>query len=171
MKFLKNKTLQEAVLLLAIGCWLVWYSLDGYNAAFNKDWSQSPFLFPLVVAGILLVLAVLLLGQAVVSLRSNTEAGKKETASKQSLLRVVIVIGMCLVYYAALRFISLPYLACTLGGITLRLSTFELTTIVFLVVMMLYLGVRKKAVLICVPLGTTLFLSIMFRSLLHVILP
>ena len=50
-------------------------------------------------------------------------------------------------------------------------STFEVVTVPFLASMMAFMGVRKVRVLVLVPLGTTLFLSIAFRTLLHVLLP
>ena len=170
MKIIKNKLMQEGAVLLALAGYLLWYSLDGYAQAFNKDWSQSPFLFPVVVAIVLFVLSFLLFGQGIHGLRAETAEGKKEQQSG-ALRRTAIVIALCLLYYGALRLGSLPYLAVSLFGLTLRFSTFELATFVFLVAMMLFLSVRNKKILVLVPLGTVLFLSVMFRSLLHVILP
>ena len=37
--------------------------------------------------------------------------------------------------------------------------------------MMIFMGVRKIPVLVFVPIGTTLFLSLAFRTFLHVLLP
>ena len=65
----------------------------------------------------------------------------------------------------------MPYLAVTVFSLTLTLSTFEVATFVFLLVMMLYLGVKNRGVLAIAPLATTVFLSIMFRTLLRVLLP
>ena len=50
-------------------------------------------------------------------------------------------------------------------------STFEVVTVVFLIAMMIFMGVRKIPVLVFVPIGTTLFLSLAFRTFLHVLLP
>ena len=44
-------------------------------------------------------------------------------------------------------------------------------TVVFLIAMMIFMGVRKIPVLVFVPIGTTLFLSLAFRTFLHVLLP
>lgn len=81
------------------------------------------------------------------------------------------LLGISVLYHAALSLIKLPYMALPLGDITLRFSTFELTTLFFLAGLMYFMGVRKKKLLCLVPLGATLFLSFIFRSLLHVLLP
>ena len=86
-------------------------------------------------------------------------------------LQVLVLLGMSLAYYFALSALEMPYLAVTLGSMTLALSVFEVATVVFLAAMMLYLGVRNKAVLVFVPIGASAFLSIMFRTLLRVLLP
>ena len=39
------------------------------------------------------------------------------------------------------------------------------------IAMMIFMGVRKIPVLVFVPIGTTLFLSLAFRTFLHVLLP
>ena len=65
----------------------------------------------------------------------------------------------------------MPYLAATVFSLTLTLYTFEVETFAFLLVLMLYLGVRSRKVLLTVPLATTVFLSVMFRTLLRVLLP
>ena len=85
--------------------------------------------------------------------------------------RVLVVLGLALAYYVALAFVKMPYLAMTVSSLTLSLSTFEVATFVFLLVLMLYLGVRSRKVLASVPLATTVLLSIMFRTLLRVLLP
>ena len=79
--------------------------------------------------------------------------------------------GMSLAYYFALSLINLPYMAVTIGSLTFALSAFEVATVVFLAAMMFYLGVRRKTVLVFVPVGASVFLSVMFRTLLRVLLP
>lgn len=170
MKIVKNHALQEGVLLLALGGALNWYSLDGYARAFNKDWSQSPYLFPIILAVILYLLALTLLVKGLLDLKKDVQAEKK-TGSRAGTLRVLAMIGISLLYYAVLAMLKLPYMAVNLAGLTLRFSTFEAATLVFIAGMMAYMGVRKWQLLTFVPIGATLFLSVIFRSLLHVILP
>lgn len=164
-KFQFNTAMQEGVFFLLVSGWLVYYSLDAYNKSFNKDWAQSPSLFPLAVALMLGLLAVLLLTEGVRKAPEETQKGKGQT------VQVLVLLGMIALYYAALCYVKLPYIGVTVAGMTLSLSTFELATAVFLLGMMLYLGVRGKAVLCAVPIGATAFLSIMFRTLLRVLLP
>ena len=62
-----------------------------------------------------------------------------------------VLLGMSFAYYVVLSVIKLPYMALTIGSLTLALSAFELATPVFLAAMMVFLGVRNRAVLVFVP--------------------
>lgn len=160
----KNRLLQEGVFFLLLGGALLAHSLDAYGKSFNKDWSQSPYLFPVIAAVSLGALAAMLLAQGV---REKQAQAAAHGHSRQ----VLCVLGMTLAYYLALSVIKMPYLAVTVSSLTLTLSTFEVATFVFLLAMMLYLGVRSRKVLLSVPIATTVFLSVMFRTLLRVLLP
>ena len=159
-----NHGMQEGLLLLLLGGWLLWYGLDAYQYSYIKDWAQSPSLFPVIIACLLGLFGVILFVQGI---------KEKETENKKAgnALQVVVLLGMSLAYYLALSVIELPYLALAIGSLTFTLSVFELATVVFLAVMMFYLGVRNKWVLVFVPIGASVFLSIMFRTLLRVLLP
>ena len=161
-----NHAMQEGIFLLLLGGWLLWYGLDAYSKSFNKDWTQSPSLFPVVVALLLAYFGVLIFAQGMREKNAAAEASKGGHA-----LQVLALLGMSLLYYLALSVIRLPYMGVTVFSMTLTFSTFEAATIVFLLAMMLYLGVRSKRVLACVPVGATAFLSVMFRTLLRVLLP
>ena len=164
-KCLHNHSLQEGVFFLLMGGALLRYGLDSHSKSFNKDWTQSAYLFPVIVALLLGALAVMLLVQGV------RAADEKQAAWGGEARRVLVVLGMMLSYYLALAVIRMPYLAATVFSLTLTLSTFEVATFAFLLVLMLYLGVRSRKVLLTVPLATTVFLSVMFRTLLRVLLP
>ena len=159
-----NHAMQEGVLLLLLGGWLLWYSLDAYQHSYIKDWLQSPSLFPVVVSCLLGLFGVIIFTQGI-------KAGETETQKGGNTVQVLVLLGMSLAYYLALSVIDLPYMALTIGSLTFALSVFELATVVFLAAMMFYLGVRNKAVLVFVPIGMSIFLSIMFRTLLRVLLP
>ena len=154
--------MQEGALLL--GGWLLWYSIDAYQHSYIKDWLQSPSLFPVAVSCLLGLFGVIIFIQGL---------KEKETEEKKggNALQVLVLLGMSLAYYIALSVIDLPYMAVTVGTLSFALSVFELATVVFLAAMMFYLGVRKKAVLVFVPIGASVFLSVMFRTLLRVLLP
>ena len=164
-KCLHNHSQQEGVLFLLLGGALLRYGLDSHSKSFNKDWTQSAYLFPVIVALLLGALAVMLLVQGV------RAADEKQAARGGEARRVLIVLGMTLAYYLALAVIRMPYLAATVFSLTLTLSTCEVATFAFLLVLMLYLGVRSRKALLTVPLATTVFLSVMFRTLLRVLLP
>lgn len=164
-KYYLNHAVQEGVFFLLLGGSLLFYSLDSYSKSFNKDWTQSPSLFPVVVSVLMGLLAIIVLAGGI------REKNAQAAAAKGNTKQVLIILGMSLLYYLALAVIKMPYLAVTAFSLTFTLSTFEVATCVFLLVLMLYLGVRSKPVLIAVPVGSTVFLSIMFRTLLRVLLP
>ena len=159
-----NNALQEGIFFLLLGGWLLYYSLDAYGKSYIKDWAQSPSLFPVIVSGLLLLFGVILLYQGA---QARAAAEKKGGHT----LRVLILLAMSFAYYFALSAVKLPYMALTVGSLSFALSTFEVTTVLFLAAMMAFLGVRSKPMLVFVPIGTSLFLSVMFRTLLRVLLP
>ena len=164
-KCVLNHAMQEGLLLLLLGGWLLEYSLDAYQHSYIKDWTQSPSLFPVIVSCLLGLFGVIIFSQGLTGQR-----GAEEKPAGNG-LQVIVLLGMSLAYYLALSVIELPYLALTVGSLTLALSAFEAATAVFLAAMMAYLGVRRKAVLVFVPIGASAFLSVMFRTLLRVLLP
>jgi hypothetical protein len=84
---------------------------------------------------------------------------------------VLVLLAITLAYYLALALLKIPYITFGILSWSLTISNFEIVTVVFLIAMMLYLGVRKVPVLVLVPICTSLFLSVTFRSMLHVLLP
>lgn len=181
MNRLKNNAIQEGIFFLLIGGTLLGYSLESYGKSFNKDWSQSPYLFPILVAGAFMLLSVSLLANGMRQVQAEAarlvslapQDGPTALLKKKggAWLPVVIVLGMSLLYYASMAVLQFPYITFGILAWSFTISTFEIVTFVYLVAMMLYLGVRKLLILIPVPLVTTLFLSIAFRALLHVLLP
>ena len=163
-KRILNSAMQEGLALLLLGGWLLYYGLDAYSKSYIKDWAQSPSLFPVIVSGLLMLFGVIILRQG---LRERGAAAGKAGHAGQ----VLILLFMSLAYYLALSVIRLPYLGMTIASLTFAFSTFEAATIVFLAAVMAYLGVRSKRVLVLVPVCSSLFLSVMFRTLLRVLLP
>lgn len=163
-KCVLNHAMQEGLILILLGGWLLWYSLDAYQHSYIKDWAQSPSLFPVIVSSLLGVFGVIIFRQG---LSARGEAGEKAGHAGQA----AALLGLSLLYYLALSVIRLPYMAFTVGSLTFALSVFEAATAVFLAAMMAFLSVRSKAVLVLVPIGSSAFLSVMFRTLLRVLLP
>ena len=61
-----NHAMQEGLLLLLLGGWLLWYSVDAHQHSYIKDWTQSPSLFPAIVACLLGVFGVIIFRQGIV---------------------------------------------------------------------------------------------------------
>lgn len=164
-KCVLSNAIQEGIFFLLLSGWLLWYSLNAHSKSYIKDWAQSPSLFPVLISGLLALFGVIILNQGLAARGASAE---KERAYP---LQVLIILGMALAYYLALSVINLPYMALTVLGFTFSVSTFEVVTVVYLMVMMFYLGVRSKAVLILVPVCSSAVLSIIFRTMLRVLLP
>lgn len=167
-----NHSVQEGCFFLLLGGALLWHGLDSHHKGFNQDWSQSPYLFPVLVAFMMGILAISLMGQG---LRDAQTGEEKKAAprpdSARYTIQVLVVLGMALLYYLSLAVLKIPYITFGILSYSLTISNFEVMTVVFMFAMMLYLGVRKIPVLVLVPLGTSLFLSVTFRAMLHVLLP
>ena len=158
---MKNKIhslIVEGIVFCGSGLVLLSYSLSSYAKGFNKSWAQSPYLFPLIVALAMIGLSLWIVGEGVTAMKKEAAVPNDKKVSKAEKTEkrrwVVIALILCVLYYAALAFIKVPYV-----------------TIVFLIAMMIFMGVRKIPVLVFVPIGTTLFLSLAFRTFLHVLLP
>lgn len=165
-----NHSLQEGILFMLLGGALGYYSIESYGKSFNKDWSQSPYLFPILVAVLFCALAVSLLVQGIRQRDLEIAKTTNKNEGKQW-LRVLTIMAISLGYYFAMMLLKIPYITFGVLSWSFTIANFEVVSLIFLVVMMFYLGVRKPIVLILVPAGTILFLSIIFRAMLHVLLP
>ena len=175
---MKNKIhslIVEGIVFCGSGLVLLSYSLSSYAKGFNKSWVQSPYLFPLIVALAMIGLSLWIVGEGVTAMKKEAAVPNDRKVSKAEKTEkrrwVVIALILCVLYYAALAFINVPYVTIGILSFAYTFSTFEVVTIVFLIAMMIFMGVRKIPVLVFVPIGTTLFLSLAFRTFLHVLLP
>ena len=170
---MKNKVsslIAEGILFCGSGILLLSYSLISYAKAFNKSWSQSPYLFPALVGAALIGLSIWIMGQGVLAMKraGNGITLKEKTDSKGKMARVL---GVLVLYYLVLGAVSIPRVTIGILSFSITISIFEVATVIFLIAMMWFMKVRKVAVLVLVPIGTSLFLSIAFRTCLHVMLP
>ena len=173
---MKNKVsslIAEGILFCGSGILLLSYSLISYAKAFNKAWSQSPYLFPALVGAALIGLSIWIMGQGVLAMKraGNGITLKEKTDSKGKMARVLGVLVLCGLYYLVLGEVSIPRVTIGILSFSITISIFEVATVIFLIAMMWFMKVRKVAVLVLVPIGTSLFLSIAFRTCLHVMLP
>lgn len=166
-----NSNIYEGIFFMIFGISLIIYSLISYSNSFNKDWSQSPYAFPILVAIFICLLSISLLVQGFKTSK-QTEINKKVSSTlKPNIKGVIVVISMSAIYYAALSLVSMPMFTLTILSLAISISTFEVATILFLFALLFYLGVRNKLKLVLIPISTTIFLSIAFRTLLYVLLP
>ena len=173
---MKNKVsslIAEGILFCGSGILLLSYSLISYAKAFNKAWSQSPYLFPALVGAALIGLSIWIMGQGVLAMKraGNGITLKEKTDSKGKMARVLGVLVLCGIYYLVLGEVSIPRVTIGILSFSITISIFEVATVIFLIAMMWFMKVRKVAVLVLVPIWTSLFLSIAFRTCLHVMLP
>lgn len=171
-----NHSVQEGIFFLLVGAALLGYAVTSYGKAFNKDWNQSPYLFPLMVAAAFMFLAVCLIREGAAEWKKTAEGEGKaldraDAHEARNWRGVGVVLILCALYYGALSFVKLPYVTVGIFAFFFTFSTFEVATWIFLIAMMVYMGVRKPTILALVPLGFTLFLSIAFRTMLNVLLP
>lgn len=158
------------VFLTAAIC-LFAYSIISYNADFNKDWAQSPYLFPLIVSIMIGFLSVSLILQTMRQSKIQTAIEEVAAHKKMNLKGVAIVFAIISIYYLVLTVVKIPIVTIMIYSLAITFSIFEAATILLLVVLMWYLGVRKASILVLTPVLSTLFISIAFRTLLHVLLP
>ena len=185
---MKNKVsslIAEGILFCGSGILLLSYSLMSYAKSFNKAWSQSPYLFPALVGAAMIGLSLWIIGQGVLEMKRTAvqaqncaAAGKADggnagngAGSHKKLGAGLGVLLLCVLYYVILGEVSIPRVTIGILSFSITISIFEMATVVFLIAMMAFMGVRKVPVLILVPVCTSLFLSIAFRTCLHVMLP
>lgn len=148
--YIKNKTIREGVFFFLCAAALLIFSFVKQYSSVGVPWKLSPYLFPILTGGLLLLLSVSLIAQ-----------GVKETGQSGDSARVRInyrnflaVVGMAAAYYLSVKVI-----------------TFIPATLLLLFFMLLLLGERRRSVLILVPVLTTGAVYVLFGVLLRVSLP
>lgn len=153
-RFLKTRA--DGLVVTLLGIAFLAYSVDQFRAMSRKvNWIMSPYLFPMIVAGMAILLGI---GIIVESRGKDEKQAKAEAEGGRSTLRraldVVLVIAMAVLYE-----IALPY------------TGFIPATAVFLAVMVLFLGERRWYIFVPVAVLTPLILYAIFRLGLNVRLP
>ncbi|MBP1924397.1 uncharacterized membrane protein YidH (DUF202 family) [Sedimentibacter acidaminivorans] len=166
-----NKSIYEGIFFMIIGVSLIIYSLISYSQSFNQDWSQSPYAFPILVAIFICLLSTSLLVSGIKKNKDSIDNNKDNLSVKPNIKGVAVILLISAVYYFALAVVDMPIITLTILSLSISFSTFEISTIIFLFVLLKYLKVSKNVLLIFIPIITTILLSIAFRTLLHVLLP
>ncbi|MDO5033501.1 MAG: tripartite tricarboxylate transporter TctB family protein [Eubacteriales bacterium] len=151
----KSKSIQEVVLFLVMGVALLIHALTKHYAQAMPDWKMSPYLFPLLVAFLLILLSGSLLMDAIRSLKPTKQT--EETVVDAPTIywkKVLVVVIISLLYY-----------------LLMPLLTFIPSTILFLVTMFLYLGERRPLMIGLISVITAGSLYALFALGLNVMLP
>lgn len=153
-RFLKTRA--DGLVVTLLGIAFLAYSVNQFNAMSRKvNWIMSPYLFPMIVAGMAILLGI---GIIVESRGKDEKQAKAESEGGRSTLRktldVVLVIVLAVLYDIALRY-----------------AGFIPSTAVFLAAMVLFLGERKWYIFVPVAVLTPLILYAIFRLGLNVRLP
>ena len=152
---LKNKKVQDSFVVLLLGLALGAYSLVSFfTSAVQTKWIMSPWLFPLLLA----VLAVLLAAALFVEGRREAKLSHTgETPVKPKPMKIINVLAVILV--------------CVAYAALLPLIRFIPATVIFLAVLMWLMGERRPRMLAAVALLVPLALYALFGLGLGVRLP
>ena len=141
-----RRSLIEGLLFLVLSLALLWHALMSHRGL-AMGWELSPYLFPLLIA-------LLLLGLSLALIRAGFQPDADKPAKKPKWQPVAVTAGAALLYA-----LLMPRLG------------FVLATACFLLGMLLYLGERRPLVLALLPLGFSAAVYLVFGRLLHVMLP
>ena len=147
---LADRGVREALCFLALSLALILYSLVGQYSGIRYAWKMSPYLFPLLVALLLLGLGAALLLSA---LRARRGSGEREKTAEDDLVRPLAACGLAAAYTLALKFVP-----------------FAPATAVLLALLLLF-GEKRLPALLLIPLLTTALIWLIFGAALHVALP
>ena len=148
---LAERGVREALCFLALSLALILYSLVGQYSGIRYAWKMSPYLFPLLVALLLLGLGAALLISA---LRARRGSGEREKTAEDDLVRPLAACGLAAAYTLALKFVP-----------------FAPATAVLLALLLLLFGEKRLPALLLIPLLTTALIWLIFGAALHVALP
>lgn len=115
-------------------------------------WEKDPATLPRLMLGVIIFLSILLI------IRSITKNPKKNNIikkmSKQSFFRIFIVTCITFLYVTSINLLGL-----------------YLSTLIFLIIVLLYVGEKNKLVIIGVPILFSIFIYLIFGLFLHVDIP
>lgn len=151
---LRNSNFQDSIFVGLCSVGLLAYSL--YHHHFDRntaEWKMSPYLFPALISVFGLLLAISLFADAWHDLKAPEDAVSGE-GGKKNLAGVLVLITASIVYY-----------------ILLPLIHFIPATILFLLGLFIYLGVRKWWKLALLSVITTGAVYVLFGIALNVRLP
>ena len=96
---LSSKKLKDGIFFFVLGIALAVYSVVGYNHSFNKDISQSPYLFPFVISVFFVILSCSLMYQGI----KLTMPEESDTTKSFDFKSVIVVLVLSVLYYLFLK--------------------------------------------------------------------
>jgi hypothetical protein len=156
-EYLKNKSVQDSIVALALGIALGVYSLYSYQSAVVRtDWIMSPYLFPLLLATFAVAIAFSLFmeGRFEVVTAREKEGKTDVSVARMDIKKLLCVIGLGIAYVILINFI-----------------TFIPASVLYLAAMIWLLGERRIWMVAAISVGMPLLLYVLFAVLLNVRLP
>ena len=146
---LKHPKFREGLLILCLGLILGIYSVCSFRTAVvQTSWIMSPYLFPLFLSVLTVLISLSLLWEGM------RECGTEHASHRPKVKQTGIVLLLCILYAALL-----PHLS------------FLPATILFLAVLIRYLGEKRLRIVVPVAVFTPLLLYLIFAVGLSVRLP
>jgi putative tricarboxylic transport membrane protein len=143
---LKRDGFLDSIVLLLISAFII---KNAFSLHRFGDWSLSPALFPLGIAILIAVLAVVLLVNSI--RKESRDAGGTDAGNYRKVFFVLVF--------------SIAYL------VLLPLLHFIISSIIYLVLLLITLGERRWWLIALLSGVTTVSIYFLFGSLLHVLLP
>lgn len=135
---------------IIISIFLIIISIFLYYQTFT--WEKDPATLPRLMLGVIIFLSILLIIRSITINPKRNKIIKK--MSKQSSLRIFIVTCITFLYVTSINLLGL-----------------YLSTLIFLIIVLLYVGEKNKLVIIGVPILFSIFIYLIFGLFLHVDIP
>lgn len=139
----------DALFFAGLGGFLLNHSLTEHQKL-QTDWYLSPYLFPAIIAGLILAATLIFLIEIIG--KKDSKPDKQGSSLKPA--RLLLLIGLIFAYYFVMSFFG-----------------FVIATILFLACLLYLLEVRKIWILVGLPIGVSFGIHFLFGTLLHVLLP
>ena len=153
--YIKNKSVQDSVVVLGLGLALGIFSIYSFfHSKVKAEWIMSPYLFPMLIALFAIAMAYCLFMEGKHQVDAERAGAPVANRDSIKLKSVVIVVGLSVIYYVLMRVI-----------------TFIPATVLFLAALMWFMGERRWKVLVPVAVLAPLVIYALFALGLNVRLP
>ena len=151
---LKQHAVQDGLVVTVLGIAFLIYSIVQFQGVAHKvNWMMSPYLFPIMIAAVAILLGVGMIREAAYA-GGDAKDGDNGRRTLVKVRDAFVVVVLAIAYDVALRYIG-----------------FLAATAVYLALMTLFLGERKWYVIVLVAVISPLALYAIFKLGLNVRLP